>query len=159
MQKIMDSIEKGIFVLLALTISVMFTAGIMQVLFRYVIHYSLSWTEELMRYLYVWATMLGASVCVRRGEFAAIKGLQNKLNGMLYMLVVGIIYVLQCLFLVFMVVYGIRLSVMNFSQFSPAMHIPMGVFQAAVPVGGIFSLLFSLESLPQLLKMKGSEQA
>lgn len=36
-----------------------------QVLFRYVFNNSISWSEEVVRYLFVWMTFLGAAVCFR----------------------------------------------------------------------------------------------
>ena len=32
-----------------------------QVVFRYIIHYSLSWSEESARFIFMWITMLGAA--------------------------------------------------------------------------------------------------
>ena len=38
-----------------------------QVVFRYVIGYSLYWSEELARYLFVWVSFLGSVVALERG--------------------------------------------------------------------------------------------
>lgn len=61
MRRFLDLLDKIIIAVLILILSVMLLVGAMQVIWRYVLQQSLSWSEELMRYLYVWATMLGAA--------------------------------------------------------------------------------------------------
>ena len=42
-----------------------------QVFFRYVLNYPLGWTEEMARYVFIWAVFLGAAVVARsRGHVA-----------------------------------------------------------------------------------------
>ena len=60
-RKLDKFIEYFIFSLLSL----MSTAIFLQVVFRYVIKYSLPWSEELARYLFVWFALMGAAVAVK----------------------------------------------------------------------------------------------
>jgi len=46
---------------------VMTTVGLMQVVFRYFFQLPLPWSEELIRYLFVWTTFLGAGVAAAQG--------------------------------------------------------------------------------------------
>ena len=62
LQRVSDTVNRivgyvGIAVFLALII-----ACVMQVFFRFVLNNSLSWTEELARYCFIWMHMLGASI-------------------------------------------------------------------------------------------------
>ena len=45
---------------------------LLQIGFRYALNAPLTWTEELARYLYVWACYLGAAVALRRRSHIAI---------------------------------------------------------------------------------------
>jgi len=51
------------------------------VLSRHVLHYSLSFGEELTRYLFVWATFLGLAVAARQGAHLGLGGLRARLKG------------------------------------------------------------------------------
>lgn len=154
MSKVLKYMETAVFVFLAAAITVMFVSGVMQVFFRYVVHYAFSWTEELMRFLYVWVTMLGASICVRRGQLAAIKGLQNRLGPVPYAIIAAAVVLVQSAFLCLMIYFGTRFAIRNANQLSPALRLPMCYMQASVPVGGFFSLVFLLASVPEMFRRK-----
>ena len=54
-------------------VAAIFSAGffvcvLVQVFYRYVLEAPLPWTEELARYLFVWAAMLAAAVSVGRND-------------------------------------------------------------------------------------------
>ena len=51
----------------------------LQVICRYALVHPLSWTEELASLLFVWMTLLGASIALREGQHFAVELLQRKL--------------------------------------------------------------------------------
>src|SRR5215217_5315414 len=63
--------------LVALTIAVTF----LQVLFRYVLGSSLTWSEELSRYVFVWIIFIGVSVATRRGEHILVDVFHRLIRG------------------------------------------------------------------------------
>ena len=69
MRKVLDILDKLILALLIIILSAMLVVGTMQVIWRYVLEESLSWSEELMRFLYVWATMLGVGAAQKYGLY------------------------------------------------------------------------------------------
>lgn len=44
-----------------------------QVFFRYLLNYPLGWTEEMARYVFIWAVFLGATVVARSREHVAVR--------------------------------------------------------------------------------------
>jgi TRAP-type C4-dicarboxylate transport system permease small subunit len=44
-----------------------------QVFFRYVLNYPLGWTEEMARYVFIWAVFLGAAVVARSRDHVAVE--------------------------------------------------------------------------------------
>src|SRR5574341_1452640 len=50
-----------------LLIALMTALVALQVVFRYVVNYTLPWSEELARYVFLWASLLGACVALGRG--------------------------------------------------------------------------------------------
>ena len=64
-RKLLYSLEEYLLaVLLALMVLLVFA----QVVSRYALHRSLSYTEELVRYFFVWSTFLGAGAALKRGR-------------------------------------------------------------------------------------------
>lgn len=55
----------GADMVLAILLGVIVTVMFAQVFFRYVLNNSLSWSEEIVRFLFIWLTFLGAALNIR----------------------------------------------------------------------------------------------
>jgi TRAP-type C4-dicarboxylate transport system permease small subunit len=55
----------------AVGIAAAVVVNLAQIVFRYVLFDPLAWTEEVMRYMMIWVTMLGAAASLYRGEEAS----------------------------------------------------------------------------------------
>ena len=64
MSRWLDRLEEGACVLL---LAVMTAVALLNVVTRYLIRYSLAFTEEVVVSLFVWLTLLGASIAFREG--------------------------------------------------------------------------------------------
>jgi C4-dicarboxylate transporter, DctQ subunit len=51
----------------------------LSILSRYITKTSMAWTDELVMFLFIWATFLGTSICVRKGLHLGVSVLQNSL--------------------------------------------------------------------------------
>ncbi len=108
-----------------------------QVLMRYVFKNSLSWSEELARYVFLWQTWIGASLAVKERRHLRVEVLANLFSGQnrrIFELLILSIWFCFCLFLGYQ---GSKLTLFLFQrgQTSPALGIPMGYAYASVPVG------------------------
>lgn len=148
--KLFTTIDRVIEFLLFIVIMVMLCVGVAQIVARYVLHSSLSWSEELMRYLYVWMTMIGTSLAIRRNSFTVIDAIANlirKKSDKAGLVLYGFITILQILFFSLLAVYGWQLSSRNFAQLSPAMRFPIGIAYLALPLGGVLGVTYTLISI------------
>ena len=68
--------EKFLMLQLAIAVTVIF----IQVVMRYIFNSSLSWSEELARYLYIWQGWLGISFVERKKAHIAIDTLKEKFS-------------------------------------------------------------------------------
>ena len=127
-------LEMSIGVVLILAVSVILS---IQVFMRYVMGSSLSWSEELSRYMFIWLIYLGIS-------YGAKVMRQIKIDAGLYMfpksLRPKIVILGDVVFLVFsvtVVIYSSKLveRQMMLDQTSPAMGIPMWFVYLAPTVG------------------------
>jgi TRAP-type C4-dicarboxylate transport system permease small subunit len=116
-----------------------------QVLFRYVFQHPLAWSEELARYLFVWATFLGASVAFYENTNINVSLFVEQFKSPRAQAAIMILADIACMaFLVMYVWQGTRVTMSNFNlgQFAPSMEwLPIGLVYLAIPLGSLFMLL------------------
>jgi TRAP-type C4-dicarboxylate transport system permease small subunit len=135
---------------LFLGVIIMIVVGMAQIIARYVLQASLSWSEELMRFLYVWLTMIGVTIAIKNEQFTTIEILSKMVGEKIPKVggaIKSIVTVLQVFFFVILVIFGTRLVVSNLNQISPAIGMQMGIAYCALPAGGILGLLYCLISI------------
>lgn len=135
----------------AFTLMVMCVFG--QVLFRYVFHLSVPWTEELARFTFIWATFLGAGIAFAEGGHLGVQAVVNKFNSARGGAGIRLVADFFCLWLLGMyVVEGGSLSLRLISLGQTASAMPsllMGAVYLAIPLG---SFLMILNILPKALQ-------
>lgn len=129
-----DNIEE--FLMLVFLGAMTLIMGI-QVFSRYVLKMSLSWSEELTRYLFIWSGFLSVSYCTRRcvsikiEQFVAIFPRRGKAMFKVVNHTVELILFIYLLPFAWKYFYSAVLS----GQTSPALGLPMYYVQAAPMVG------------------------
>ncbi len=104
-----------------------------QVFSRYVLGASLSWSEELTRYIFVWAGFLSVSYCTKKCISIKIEQFVNLFpkHGRLIFRLIN--YTLELVFFIYLIPFAVKylMSAVESGQVSPACHIPMYYVQAA----------------------------
>lgn len=130
-----------------LLLAVLTGAMAVQVFTRYVMGASLSGTEELGRYCFIWMTMLGAGICVASDSHAAVTLLNDQLKGKIrgwHKITVDIM-ILACA--VLLLTQGIKMASMTMRQLTPTLHIPMSVIYCSLPVGAFGIILNGINNI------------
>lgn len=138
--KSMDLVNKVVTWLVAVILGVMSVVTFTQVLYRYVLEAPLPWSEELARYLMVWLVFLGAGLGVRMKALIGMEAVVNFMPKLLKNISRELVMVFTLCFLTVVFFYGLRLTVMNMSQVSPAMQISMAWPYLAVPTGALLMM-------------------
>ncbi len=159
LKKIWDHLEEYVLVW-----SLMFSVFLifLQVVMRYVFRNSLSWSEELARYVFLWQIWLGASFAVKEHRHLRIEMIVEKLHGRNRRFFELFVLLVWFGFSVFLALKGSELSMLLFKrgQVSPAMRIPMGFAYASVPVGcTLMSIRLALEMWRLFLPSRKEEVA
>ncbi len=140
MLKILDRVEEAFCALsLLLTAIVLF----INVVLRYVFSASTSWAEELIRYLMIWITFIGGSVCVRKGAHIRMDFLLTMLPKSAAVALTRIVFVIAAGFCAALFWYSYRLVMftVELHQTSPAMGLPMWIPYLAMPIGSALMTL------------------
>lgn len=139
-----------------LVVSLVFTVVLifLQVIMRYVFRNSLSWSEELARYVFLWQIWLGASYAVKEHRHLKIEAFINLLPKALRKYLELIMLLVWFAFSMFLAYKGSELTLMLIKrgQVSPAMRIPMAYAYASVPVGCILMALRLIGEIIEFVK-------
>ncbi|WP_176431427.1 TRAP transporter small permease [Anaerovirgula multivorans] len=151
-----EKVQNGIHTLITILLGLMMVVILLQTITRYVFFYSLPWSEELSRYLFVWMIMLGVNLGIRDDMQVRIDIIDRVFTGW------GKTVITVFQHLVSLVVSGVFFySSFNFlsigaRQLSPAMQIPMIYIYICIPVGLGFAMLeimrkvvFAIKSGPE----------
>lgn len=158
MKRITDHLEEYILIG-SLFVSV--TLVFVQIVMRYAFKNSIFWSEELVRYIFLWQIWLGASYATKENKHLRIEIIKDRLSGknaLRFEMLASTIWFAFCLFLAWK---SFELTGMLFKmgQLSPAMRIPMWYAYASVPIGVMMMALRLLQRMQGLLQSHSKEGA
>ncbi|WZL72840.1 TRAP transporter small permease [Clostridiaceae bacterium 35-E11] len=148
-----------------LVVSLAFTVVLVfiQVIMRYVFNQSISWSEELCRYIFIWQVWLGASLGFRTNQHISIEMVYDKLKGRNRIVYKIISYIITLAFNIFLVKYGFQLveTMITRGTVSSGMRIPLYIVYLSVPVSSlviVFRIISKIyEEAKSLMNCEGSE--
>lgn len=123
----------------------------LQVIMRSVFNSSLTWSEELTRYIFIWQIWLGVSVAQREKQHIRVELLFSFIKNGKFREVINIIAtVILIAFNIFLVIYGKNVvgQMIRRHSLSGAMRLPMWIVFLALPVS---SAIFCLRLVGQLV--------
>jgi TRAP-type C4-dicarboxylate transport system permease small subunit len=125
----------------------MFLCVLAQVVFRYFLGEPLVWSDELARYLFIWASFLGWIVAARRGSHLAIDMLATRLpaRGRALVRIAGALCGVA--FAALLVWYGWRIMLRNLDVETTTLFFSQGVVYAIVPAAALAVGLYALADL------------
>lgn len=150
--KICDVIDKVIRAVIAVVFATMIVACVAQVFFRFVLNNSLSWSEELARYTFIWTTCLGATICFRKGSHATVTLLYDRFKGNAKKIIDTIINLVILSSSTVLTIYGFNVVGKVIGQASPALHISMALPYISIPICGIVLIFYVIEKLINIYK-------
>jgi len=122
-------------------VAIMTVIIIIQVFMRYLFLYSLSWSEEVARYLMIWVCFLGASLALKHGFHIGVEFVLNRIPEKMRDWVNLAAKMGMLLFLVYFTIGGFRVSWAVRDQDSPALLFSMAYAYLSAPVGGFFMII------------------
>ena len=126
-----------------------------QIISRFAINASSSWTEELASYSLVWIVMIGIALGIHELSIPKVDIFTMKLPERARIRLEIFVNVLCCIFFIVLMVAGFRLSFKMMPQRLPALKISVIFFYLALPIGGTFDLFFSIDHiLKDMVKLR-----
>ena len=148
-RKVADGLERVIKVCVVVSLGSIAAVVNVSVFFRYVLNSSLSWTNELARYLLVFTVVFAAAVALRHNMFVNVQVLRDLLPRVPRRIIGTGARVLIGGFLVFCVFSPEAMieKALRTNTISPAMSLPMSLVYRMMQIGFATMLLFLLFGL------------
>jgi len=117
-----------------------------QVLFRYIFHLSLAWSEELARYLFVWLAALASAYAFKTKSHFALRFLVNRFGKDLQKMICTFVAFVVSTFLAIFVWKAVEFTVSMANQVAPSTQMSMAVPYSSAIVGGVLMLYYVLRN-------------
>jgi TRAP-type C4-dicarboxylate transport system permease small subunit len=114
---------------------------IANVIARYVFSYSLTWVEEVSRYLMIWSALLGCGLALRVGGHIAVESLADAVPPAAAKFIRFLIVAILAVSLLTLIWLGIEYVDFAWEQETPVLSMSYGRIYLAVPIGALLMLI------------------
>lgn len=150
-EKILDIVVRFI---MAAAMLLLLIFGTYQIFTRWVLNNPSTFTDELLRYLLIWASMIGSAYCFYKDEHLALDLVKDRVKGKAALVLAVFIEVAILFFVIYVFVYGGWKLAANATNVSSVMRIPMGILYMIFPVSGVFIVLARVLKYVQIINNK-----
>lgn len=120
-----------------------------QIIFRYVLKQSLSWSEELATFIFTWLTFIGASVATKERAHINVEMIINSIKSRTIKKIIAIFAnLMSILFLGIVSYYGFIMAntLIQLGKTSSSMpFLKIGFIYFAIPIGSLIMVLHLIE--------------
>lgn len=139
----MNKLKDFLGILITLLFIALFICAILQVLSRYLLPYSITWTEEIARFLLIYITFIGAAVAIYEKSHISITMFINKLSARPKLIVQIIIDLIILFFLHLVFRGGIGMTSLTWGVVSGSMlKVMTGYIYLIIPISAVLMMLF-----------------
>ena len=162
--KVLNIIGKAYIVILVVMTMILVFLGCYQVAGRYFFKWNISWTEELMRYIYAGTIFYGLGLVAKHDSFVSITILSDKIKSSSKIAgkILTLFHILmQLTYFIIMAYFGWLLAVRTGKTLTPAAQIPFFWVNVCLPVGGLMgAVVMTIKLLQELFPKKfGNKEA
>ena len=129
-----------------------------QVFTRYVLQNPSSWSEELVSYLFAWASLLGASLVTgERGHMNIPIVVERLRPAWRRTLAVFGELVAFAFSLIILVYGGAQITQLAMGQMTSSLGITVGVFYVVLPLCGVLNMIYTILNIADICKGTGAD--
>lgn len=130
----------------------------LQVIYRYVLGESLSFSEELARYMFIWSVAMGSALALRTRSHIGVEILVERLPASMAKPAKVLACAISLVFYGMLIWYGFEMVGETMDQESAALELPMGYVYLAVPLSAIVLFVCEIKNvMDDLFVAKGNE--
>lgn len=135
----------------AALLATVFLIVFVNVVLRYIFGFSLSWVEELSRYLMIWSAWLAMGLALREGAHIAIDSLLAALPRDAARVLRIVVFLAVVVFALSLVWLGSSYALFAWGQKTAVLRLSLGMVYLAIPIGALLLLLHALLIAPRMI--------
>lgn len=144
LKRILSNAVEWVCMVLMVVLSVDLFLGVFS---RYVMVRTFTWYDEIARGCFVWLTLLGAAVGVKRHAHFRLQIVVDRLSPRLRQATVFLLPLVVIIFAGVLIQQGLVFLELGKFQQTPVMGLPKTWIYVAIPIGGALMILYSLGPL------------
>ncbi len=137
-QKLIDLVMRFI---LAVAMAALLIFGTWQIFTRFILNNPSTFTDEALRYILIWAGLLGSAYCFCTDEHLSLTLVTDRVHGVPALILTIFIEAMTIFFVCYVFIYGGWKLTMNATNISSVMHIPFRILYSVLPISGVFIIL------------------
>lgn len=124
-----------------------------QVITRFVFNAPSSFSEEFAQYCFVWLALFGGALVFGEKGHIAVTFVKERFPAQFRYVINWLIELMTSAFAVLvMIIGGIQLMLLTWSQTSASLGVPVGLLYSAIPISGIFIVIYCAFHMHALAK-------
>lgn len=140
MKKVDNILNMVMRFLLALAMGALVVGGTYQVVAR-LVGANATFIDEFLRYILIWASMIGSAYCFYRDEHLALDLVKDRVKGVGVVILTVFIEAAVVFFVVYVFVFGGLKMTMSANNASSVMRIPFKFLYSVMPISGLLIVL------------------
>lgn len=137
MKKVNKMIDGVMRFLMAVSMFALIAGGFWQIFTRWILKNPSTFTDEFLRYVLIWASMIGSAYCFYTDQHLALDLLKSKTYGSFKLILNIFIEGCVMFFVIYVFIHGGMMLSKYSTNASSVMHIPFKVLYAILPASGI----------------------
>lgn len=138
MKKLDELLDKGMRFVMAVAMFALVVGGFWQIFTRWILGNPSTFTEEFMRYMLIWASMIGSAYCFYKDKHLCLDLFSAKASGVMKVVLVVFTEAMILFFVGYVFIYGGSRIAMNATNYSSVMRLPYKFLYSVLPISGIF---------------------
>lgn len=124
-----------------------------QVFTRYILKNPSAWSEELVSYLFAWASLFGAALVTGERGHMNIPILVDRLHGGARKALSIFGEVVAFAFSLIILLYGgVQITQLAMGQMTSSLGVAVGVFYVALPLCGVLNMIYTVLNIADIVK-------
>lgn len=132
-----------------------------QIFFRYVVNYSISWSQDLLTYMLIWSVFIGISLAVKKRRHIKVElayVLISQKNQFYLKVLSNVVFMIFCLIFSYFSLKKVYSLMFVLPQMSESTGLSMWMIQIAIPIGFILSIYRLIVDTKLLFKERLQEE-
>ena len=151
MKALRNVLNKILNVLAGVSFIAMVALTCWQVFTRYVLQNPSSWSEELVSYLFAWASLFGASLITGERGHMNIPVIVEKMGEKAQKFFAIFGELIAFAFSAVILVYGgIKITELGMGQMTSSLGVAVGVFYIVLPVCGVLNMIYTVLNIVEI---------